>query len=36
MNLLLQNLEGKTTRAAQFKTVIALNLNGEQHLLLAL
>lgn len=32
MNLLLKNLAGKETRAAQFKTVIALNLNGEQHL----
>jgi XTP/dITP diphosphohydrolase len=32
MNLLLKNLADKETRAAQFKTVIALNLNGEQHL----
>lgn len=32
MNLLLQNLQEKKTRAAQFKTVIALNLNGEQFL----
>ena len=32
MNLLLKNLTDKETRAAQFKTVIALNLNGEQHL----
>lgn len=32
MNLLLKNLTNKETRAAQFKTVIALNLNGEQHL----
>ena len=30
MNLLLENLEGKTNRKAQFKTIIALNLNGEQ------
>jgi XTP/dITP diphosphohydrolase len=32
MNLLLKNLTDKETRTAQFKTVIALNLNGEQHL----
>lgn len=32
MNKLLANLEGKTNRYAQFKTVIALNLNGEQYL----
>lgn len=32
MNKLLANLEGKTNRSAQFKTVIALNLNGKQHL----
>ncbi len=32
MDLLLKNLADKQTRAAQFKTVIALNLNGEQHL----
>lgn len=29
MNLLLKNLKEKTTRNAQFKTVIALHLNGE-------
>src|SRR5690606_6335376 len=29
---LLNVLEDKTNRKAQFKTVIALNLNGEQHL----
>ncbi|MBL1280584.1 MAG: RdgB/HAM1 family non-canonical purine NTP pyrophosphatase [Fluviicola sp.] len=28
----LQNMDGITKRGAQFKTVIALNLNGEQHL----
>lgn len=32
MDKLLSNLEGKTNRNAFFKTVIALNLNGEQHL----
>ncbi|MFA9188090.1 non-canonical purine NTP diphosphatase [Flavobacterium sp. FBOR7N2.3] len=32
MNLLLDNLIEKTDRTAQFKTVIALNLNGQQHL----
>jgi XTP/dITP diphosphohydrolase len=32
MNKLLQNLENKTNRKAQFKTVIALNLNGKQQL----
>ncbi|WP_158980752.1 MULTISPECIES: non-canonical purine NTP diphosphatase [unclassified Flavobacterium] len=32
MDLLLKNLADKQTRAAQFKTVIALNINGEQHL----
>jgi XTP/dITP diphosphohydrolase len=32
MNKLLANLEDKTNRSAQFKTVIALNLNGKQHL----
>ena len=32
MDKLLENLEGKTNRNAQFKTVIALNLNGKQHL----
>jgi XTP/dITP diphosphohydrolase len=32
MNKLLANLEDKTNRSAQFKTVIALNLNGNQHL----
>ena len=29
---LLRELEGKPKRKAQFKTVIALNINGEQHL----
>ncbi len=32
MNKLLSELEGKTNREAQFKTVITLNLNGEQYL----
>ena len=32
MNKLLANLENKTNRKAQFKTVICLNLNGKQHL----
>ena len=32
MDLLLENLLDKTDRTAQFKTVIALNINGEQHL----
>jgi XTP/dITP diphosphohydrolase len=32
MNKLLLNLENKTNRKAQFKTVICLNLKGEQHL----
>lgn len=32
MNKLLINLSDKNNRAAQFKTVIALNLKGEQHL----
>lgn len=32
MNLLLENLKDKTNRKAQFKTVIALNLRGEQYL----
>lgn len=32
MDLLLENLLGKADRTAQFKTVIALNLNGNQHL----
>jgi XTP/dITP diphosphohydrolase len=32
MNKLLDALANKTNRNAQFKTVIALNLNGEQHL----
>ncbi|MFV5695754.1 non-canonical purine NTP diphosphatase [Flavobacterium sp. LB3P122] len=32
MNKLLNALLGKNDRKAQFKTVIALNLNGEQHL----
>ena len=32
MNKLLNELADKTNRAAQFKTVIALNLKGKQHL----
>jgi len=32
MDLLLENLLEKTDRTAQFKTVIALNINGKQHL----
>lgn len=32
MDKLLSNLSGKSNRYAQFKTVIALNLNGKQHL----
>jgi XTP/dITP diphosphohydrolase len=32
MNKLLFNLENKSSRKAQFKTVICLNLNGKQHL----
>jgi XTP/dITP diphosphohydrolase len=32
MNKLLNNLENSTNRKAQFKTVIALNLNGKQQL----
>jgi XTP/dITP diphosphohydrolase len=32
MDKLLLNLEGKTDRVAQFKTVITLNLKGEQYL----
>lgn len=32
MDLLLKNLEGKTNRAAHFKTAICLNLNNKQHL----
>ncbi|WP_395066389.1 non-canonical purine NTP diphosphatase [Flavobacterium sp.] len=32
MNKLLLNLKDKTNRAANFKTVICLNINGEQHL----
>ena len=32
MNKLLANLSGQTNRKAQFKTVIALNLNGKQQL----
>lgn len=32
MNKLLTELSDKTNRSAQFKTVIALNLNGKQHL----
>lgn len=32
MDKLLLNLNGKANRSAQFKTVIALNINGNQHL----
>lgn len=32
MDKLLSELQNQTDRSAQFKTVIALNLNGEQHL----
>jgi len=32
MNLLLEKLQSQSNRKAQFKTVIALNLNGKQHL----
>lgn len=32
MNKLLDNLKDKTNRKAQFKTIIALNINDEQHL----
>ncbi len=32
MNKLIEALDDKTNRKAQFKTVIALNLNGKQHL----
>lgn len=32
LNLVLKNLNGQSNRSAHFKTVIALNLNGEQHL----
>jgi XTP/dITP diphosphohydrolase len=32
MNLLLKNLQNQSNRNAQFKTVIALNLKGEQYL----
>lgn len=32
MDLVLSNLEKKSNRNAQFKTVICLNLNGKQHL----
>ncbi|MCU0355463.1 MAG: non-canonical purine NTP diphosphatase [Cytophagales bacterium] len=32
MNLLLQNLSGKSDRTARFRTCIALILNGERHL----
>ncbi|MCB0425647.1 MAG: non-canonical purine NTP pyrophosphatase, partial [Mangrovimonas sp.] len=31
MDKLLKNLEGKTNRSAQFKTVIALTLKGQLH-----
>ncbi len=32
INLLLKNLQGKTNRKARFRTVIALILNGKEHL----
>ncbi len=32
IKLVLKNLEGEAKRGAQFKTVIALNIDGEQHL----
>ena len=32
MDLVLQKLQHKTNRKAQFKTIIALNINNEQHL----
>lgn len=32
MNLLLQNMEGKSDRSARFTTIIALLLDGEEHL----
>lgn len=32
MNLVLQKLESQTNRKAQFKTIIALNINNQQHL----
>ena len=32
MNLVLQKLESQANRNAQFKTIIALNINNEQHL----
>lgn len=32
MDLVLENLKDKTNRKANFKTVIALNINGQQHL----
>ncbi|MDG1330773.1 MAG: RdgB/HAM1 family non-canonical purine NTP pyrophosphatase [Crocinitomicaceae bacterium] len=32
MQLILERLEGKEDRSAQFRTVISLELNGEQHL----
>lgn len=32
MNKLLENLKNKSNRKAQFKTIIALNINNEQHL----
>lgn len=32
MNLVLKKLENQTNRNAQFKTIIALNINNEQHL----
>ncbi len=36
MNKLLEALTNKTNRNAQFKTVIALNLNGKQHLFMGI
>ncbi len=36
MNKLLSNLENKPNRKAQFKTVICLNLNGNQHLFIGI
>lgn len=32
MNLVLQKLESQTNRKSQFKTIIALNINNQQHL----
>ena len=36
MNKLLLNLKDKTSRKANFKTVICLNINGEQHLFIGI